>query len=115
MYARIARFEGADPAVMEREIEGMREQIRRGMSGETSDDPSGQMSREQMESMQKMIKRVLVFVDREGGGSTMAVFTETEDEARKLDEMFSSMSPGDGGGRRTSADVYEVAIDEQTS
>ena len=43
----------------------------------------------------------------------MVVFTEGE--IRQLDAMFNQMSPGEGGGQRQSVDIYEVAIDEQSS
>jgi K+/H+ antiporter YhaU regulatory subunit KhtT len=117
MYARLVRFEGAEPSVLERELEQMRTQIQSGMSGEQVevDDQSGSPNREQMETMHKLIKRVLVLADRDQGSSAMVVFTDTEGEIRQLDAMFNQMSPGEGGGQRQSVDIYEVAIDEQSS
>jgi hypothetical protein len=41
----------------------------------------------------------------------MVLFCETEDDARAVDELFDAMSPGEGGGKRQSAEIYEVAID----
>jgi hypothetical protein len=114
MYARLVRFEGAEPSVLERELEQMRAQIQSGMSGE-ADDQSGGPNQEQMETMRKLIKRVLVLADRDQGSSAMVVFTDTEGEIRQLDAMFNQMSPGEGGGQRQSVDIYEVAIDEQSS
>ena len=116
MYARLVRFDGAEPSVLERELEEMRTQIKGGMSGE-----SGEVRRlegpnqEQMETMRKLIKRVLVLADRDQGSSAMVVFTDGEDEIRQLDAMFNQMSPGEGGGQRQSVDIYEVAIDEQSN
>ena len=116
MYARLVRFEGAEPSVLERELEQMRTQIQSGMSGEQEvDDQSGGPNQEQMETMRKLIKRVLVLADRDQGSSAMIVFTDTEDDIRQLDAMFNQMSPGEGGGQRQSVDIYEVAIDEQSS
>jgi hypothetical protein len=112
MYARLVRFEGAEPSVLERELEEMRDQIKGGMSGESAGGQEGGPNREQMETMHKLIKRVLVLADRDQGSSAMLVFTEGEDEIRQLDAMFNSMSPGEGGGQRQSVDIYEVAIDE---
>ena len=116
MYARLVRFEGAEPGILERELEEMRAQIQAGMSGESveMDEQPGGPSRDQMETMRRLIKQVLVLADRDKGSSAMIVFTDTEDEIRTLDEMFNAMSPGEGGGQRQSVDIYEVAIDERS-
>ena len=114
MYARLVRFEGAEPSVLERELEQMRTQIKSDMSGEVDEQPGGP-NQEQMETMHKLIKRVLVLADREQGSSAMVVFTDTEGDIRQIDAMFNQMSPGEGGGQRQSVDIYEVAIDEQSS
>ena len=45
----------------------------------------------------------------------MVLFCETEEDARGVDTLFDAMSPGEGGGRRESADIYEVAIDQTFS
>jgi hypothetical protein len=110
MYARLARFEGADPAVLEGEIEGMRRQL----ESSSNEDTTGQLDEGQMEMLRKTIKQVLLLADREKGSSAMVVFTETEDEIRRIDELFNQMSPSDGGGTRQSVDIYEVAIDQQS-
>ena len=117
MYARLVRFEGAEPSVLERELDQMRTQIQSGVSGEQVeiDEQSEGPNREQMETMRKLVKRVLVLADRDQGSSAMVVFTDTEGEIRQLDEMFNQMSPGQGGGQRQSVDIYEVAIDEQSN
>jgi hypothetical protein len=116
MYARLVRFEGAEPSVLERELDQMRTQIQSGMSGEQVEmgEQSGP-DREQMETIHKLVKRVLVLADRDQGSSAMVVFTDTEGEIRQLDAMFNQMSPGEGGGQRQSVDIYEVAIDEQSN
>jgi hypothetical protein len=113
MYARLVRFDGAEPSVLERELEEMRAQIKGGMS-ESAGGQEGGPTGEQMETMRKLIKRVLVLADRDQGSSAMVVFTEGEDEIRQLDAMFNEMSPGEGGGQRQSVDIYEVAIDESS-
>lgn len=117
MYARLVRFEGAEPTVLERGLEEMRSQIKSDMSGEPAEsaESTGGPDREQMEMMRALIKRVLVLADRDKGSSAMVVFTNTEDEIRQIDAMFNQMSPGEGGGQRRSVDIYEVAIDEQSS
>ena len=107
MYARLVRFEGADPEALKRELEQMGEQIRSGTG------PS-EMDQAQMQTMRDAIKRVLVLADTEKGSSAMIAFCDTEEDVRRIDEMFNQMSPGDEGGKRQSVDIYEVAIDEQT-
>jgi hypothetical protein len=116
MYARLVRFEGAEPSVLERELGEMRTQIQSGRSGEPEmgEQSPGGPNREQMETMRKLIKRVLVLADRDKGSSAMVVFTDSESDIRRLDAMFNEMSPGEGGGQRQSVDIYEVAIDEQS-
>jgi hypothetical protein len=119
MYARLVRFEGSDPEVLERELEEMRRQIRSGMSDESMADMNeqtgGQLDKAQLETLRRTIKRTLVLADRAKGSSAMIVFCDTEEDIRTIDEMFNQMSPPDeGGGKRQSVDIYEVAIDEQT-
>jgi hypothetical protein len=117
MYARLVRFEGAEPNVLERELEEMRTQIQSGSSGEPEpgEQSTGGPNREQMETMHKLIKRVLVLADLDKGSSAMVVFTDSESEIRQIDAMFNEMSPPtEGGGQRQSVDIYEVAIDEQS-
>jgi hypothetical protein len=108
MYARLARFEGSDPAVLEREVEEMRKQIQSG-----AEDQSGQIDQAQMAWLRETIKRTLVLVDKDKGSSAMLVLCDSEEDIRRIDEMFDQMSPADeGGGKRQSVDIYEVAIDE---
>jgi hypothetical protein len=45
----------------------------------------------------------------------MVIICDSEEDIRRIDEMFNQMSPSDeGGGKRQSVDIYEVAIDEQS-
>lgn len=119
MYARVTRFEGAEPEVLERELEEMRQQMQSGMSDQSIDEmveqTEGQQDRTEVQSLLKKITRVLVLADRDKGSSAMIVFCETEDDIRRIDELFNQMSPGEGGGKRQSADIYEVAIDNDQS
>ena len=111
MYARLVRFEGADPAVLEGQIEGMRQQLQ----SDSNEDTTGQLDEGQVEMLRRTIKRVLLLADRDKGSSAMVVFTESEEEIRRIDELFNQMSPpDDGGGKRQSVDIYEVAIDESS-
>jgi len=115
VYARVTRFEGADPKALERELEEMRSQMQAGMSDESmaqmAEQTGGQFDPTQVQTLLKKIKRVLVLADRDKGSSAMIVFCETEEDVRGIDEMFNQMSPGESGGKRQSADIYEVAID----
>jgi hypothetical protein len=106
MYARLARFEGADPQALEQELQQMGEQIR-------SQTMPSDMSQEQANTL-RAVTRVLVLADRAKGSSAMIAFCDSEEDVRRVDEMFNQMSPGDQGGKRQSVDIYEVAIDEQT-
>jgi hypothetical protein len=94
MYVRIAQFEGAEGNWDER-IAEIRERMTSGFRG--ADEPP--------------IKRSLMLVDREHGRGAAVAFCETEEDLRKVDEFMSGMSPPSGSGRRTSVEMYEVALD----
>jgi hypothetical protein len=107
MYARIARFEGIDMSQIDDQIAEMKRQMDEGRSG---DLPEG--APEQVRTLMGTVKRVLQFVDRESGTAVGIVFCETEEDMRRADAALSEMSPGEGGGRRTSLEIYEVMLDE---
>ena len=117
MFTRLTRFEGSDPAMLEGETEGMRTEMERGLTDESIDQMAeqvkGQFERGEVERLLKSIKRTLLLTDPAKGSSAMLVFCDSEDDVRRLDELFDAMSPGEGGGKRQSADIYEVAIDQQ--
>ena len=117
MFARLTRFEGSDPAVLERETDSMRTQMARGLTDEAIDQISqqvgGRFERRDVERLLASIKRTLVLTDAAKGTSAMLVFCDTEEDVRGVDELFDAMSPGEGGGKRQSADIYEVVIDQQ--
>jgi hypothetical protein len=88
----------------------MRKQIESG----SAEDQSGQLDQDQMQFLLQAIKRTTVLVDRDKGSSAMVVYCDSEEDIRRLDQMFDQMSPPDeGGGKRQSVDIYEVAIDHQ--
>ena len=68
---------------------------------------------DQIETLRRTIGKVLLLADRDKGTTAMLVFAGTEDEVRRVDELYDRMNPSEGGGRRQSVDVYEVAIDEE--
>jgi hypothetical protein len=108
MYVRIARFEGGEAEGLDKQLEGIRGQIAAGRERMASGEAQG----EEAEGM-RAIKRTIVAVDREAGRTANVIFADTEAEIRKVDALMNSMSPGAGGGQRTSVEIYEVAIDEQ--
>ena len=117
MYARVTRFEGSDPVALKQELEGMRRQMESGLSDEAvdqmADQAKGRFDRNEVARLLKSIKRTLVLADSDKGSSAMVLFCDTEADARGVHELFDAMSPGEGGGKRQSADIYEVAIDQQ--
>lgn len=97
MYARIARFEGADPSRMDERIQANRRYIEQSLES----PPAG------LESA----KGIWMLVDRQSGKGLGITLFETEDDLRKGDEALNKMSPPDvEGGRRTSVEVYEVVL-----
>ncbi|HZB24341.1 MAG TPA: hypothetical protein VE444_10905 [Gaiellaceae bacterium] len=112
----MTRFEGSDPATLKQELESMREQMQRGLSDEAIDEMAdqvkGQFERDEVARLLQSIKRTVVLADSDKGSSAMVLFCDTEEDARGVDRLFDAMSPGEGGGKRQSADVYEVAIDQ---
>jgi hypothetical protein len=117
MYARVTRFEGSDPATLQEEIDGMRTQMGRGVTEEAIDEMAEQVKdrfeRDEVERLLKSIKRTLVLADSRKGSSAMVVFCDTEEDVRGVHALFDAMSPGEGGGKRQSADIYEVSIDQR--
>ena len=107
MYARIARFEGADTAAIDDQIAEMRSQLEGARAGELPAEAP-----EEVRMLMDTVARFVQLVDRKTGTFVGIAFCETEDEMRRADEALNRMSPGAGGGSRTSADVYEVAIDQ---
>ncbi len=106
MYARMARFEGGSPDVIDREVDRLRRDIEAARAG-TADTVTARLS--------SVVDRVVVLVDRENAASTMIVFCETEDKLHEADRILDSMSPESGEGRRVSRDLFEVAVDDSPS
>ena len=117
MYARVTRFEGSKPETMKQELDDMRNQMQGGLTDESIDQMAeqvkGQFERDEVARLLRAIKRTIVLADAEKGSSAMVLFCETEEDARGVDRLFDAMSPGEGGGKRQSVDIYEVSIDQQ--
>ena len=107
MYARVARFEGVDAAAST---------SRSPTSGNSSRGrgPVFRTTRPRRRGPSaRRSRRFVELVDRENGTLVGITFCETEDDMRRANETLNQLSPTDGGGRRTSVEIYEVAIDEQ--
>ena len=96
MYARVAAFENRDMSLADELIGEVRERARSGQ-----DLPDA--------------RRVLMLIDREAGTALGLTFFESEDAIRRAEAGFDRMAdelPEEMRGRRTSVDVYEVAIED---
>jgi hypothetical protein len=94
MYARVARWEGAEA-----------EQIRAAAQGISADAASGPP-----EGLPA--KGLMLLVDPESGRSMAISLFATEEDLRQGDATLNEMSPpGDGMGQRTAVETYEVAAD----
>ncbi len=94
MFVRIARFEGGDPERIQESVDSVKAEIGGGQP------PPG------LEGA----KEVWMLVDRENGrGLGLTVF-ESEEELRRGDEALNQMSPSQPGLRRSSVEMYEVAL-----
>lgn len=108
MYARIARFEGLEPRGIDEQVAEMKAQI--DQSRTSGDPPPG--APEQVRVLMETVKRVVQFADREHGTALGIVFCDTEEDMRRADAALNEMSPGEGAGRRTGVEIYEVLLDE---
>ena len=93
MYARVARWEGADGEALRRGAENIKSQ---------SGPPPGVPA-----------KGFLMLIDPDSGRNLSIALFETEDDLRQGDEALNAMTPpeNDGAGERTSVEKYEVAVD----
>jgi len=96
VFARVARFEGADGARLTRATEEIRKQAE-----EAGGPPPGIPS-----------KRLLVLQDADGGRALVITMFESEADYEEGDRTLNGMSPPDDGlGSRAGVDKYEVAIE----
>ncbi len=107
MYARMARFEGGDPRGIDAQVAEMRMQMQSAKAGGLpADAPEG------VRTLMETVSRFMHFVDRESGTSVGIAFCETEEEMQRAEAALDQMSPEEGGGRRTNAEIFELALDE---
>jgi hypothetical protein len=107
MYARIARFEGLDTSRIDEQAAEMKRQMTEARAG---DLPAGAPA--QVMTLMETVKRFVQFVDRDSGTALGVAFFATEGDLQRADEALNAMSPGEGEGRRTSVETYEVVLDE---
>jgi hypothetical protein len=95
MYARVARWEGADAETLEQTATEIRKQ-----AAAEQGPPEG------------VPAKGLLLLNDSGTGRSLAIsLFETEDDYRQGDETLNAMSPpGEGMGRRVSVEKYEVAV-----
>lgn len=94
MYARVARWEGAEAGALKASAAEMAEEAKKG-------PPPGVPG-----------KAFLMLIDPDSGTSLAIGLFETEEDLRKGDEVLNGMTPSrDDAGKRTSVEMYEVAVD----
>jgi hypothetical protein len=94
MYARVARWEGAEGDALRRSAD---EISSRAASGPPPGVPA---------------TGFLMLIDPESGRSLAVSLFESEEDLRTGDQALNAMNPsGDDVGKRTSVESYEVAID----
>jgi len=105
MYARMARFEGVDPGQVDADVAEMRAQM---TAGETPPDAPPELK-----TLGETVTRWVQLLDRENRVALGSAFCATEEDVRRANEALNAMSPPtDASGRRTSVEIYEVALDE---
>jgi len=94
MYARVARWEGAD-------AETLKQTAAEISADSESGPPEGLPA-----------KKLFLLHDLEGGRAMAITLFETEEDYRQGDATMNAMSPpGAGMGQRVAVDKYEVAVE----
>ena len=94
MYARVAKWEGADADAMRRTSQEIN-------ADAGSGPPEGVPA-----------KGFLLLIDPDDGRGLAVTLFENEDDYRQGDETLNSMNPpGEGMGKRSGVEKYEVAVD----
>ena len=96
MYARVAKWEGADGDALRSSGKTMNE---RAASGPPDGVPA---------------TGFLMLMDPDNGRSLAISLFDSEEDMRKGDETLNAMNPDEAAGdvgRRTSVEMYEVAVD----
>jgi len=105
MYVRIARFEGGSTAQIEEEGARIRRDLEAARRGESGPEVPSELA--------LLASRLEMMVDRDRGAVAVLVYAETADQVMEIDRIMDEMSPStDGWGKRVSAELYEVYLDE---
>lgn len=95
MFARVARWEGADAKALEESAAAIRAQA------ESEDGPPPGVP----------AKEFLLFHDTAAGKALAVTLFESEEDYRQGDETLNSMSPpGEGMGKRISVEKLELVV-----
>ena len=98
MYVRIARFEGGSAADVDESISRVRSMMDEGSTPPGLEDA----------------RRSMMLVDRQTGVGLGLTFFDSDDAMRRGDQALNEMTPpADMTGRRSSVEMYEVAIDRE--
>jgi hypothetical protein len=99
VFVRLARFEG-DPANVDETISRVRSMMDEGSTPPGLEDA----------------RRSMMLVDRQSGVGLGLTFFDTQEAMGRGHDALNEMSPpADMSGRRTSVELYEVAIDREWS
>ena len=107
MYARVARFEGIHASTIDAHVAEIERQL---TTTAAEGLPEGAPA--ELETLLDTVARFMQLVDRGAGTAIAIAFCDTEAAARRAHEALDAMSPGDGEGRRTSAGIFEVVLDQ---
>ena len=106
MHVRMARFEGVDVSRLDEDYAQYRKVV-------GSNERPEFMPEEVFQTLRDKVRRVLSLADRENGVTVDLTVTDTAEDARAVHDALDSLTPPDGAGRRTSAETFELILDEQ--
>jgi hypothetical protein len=108
MFIRLARFEGANAETRHERAAALKSEIEAIKGGAV---PEGGPPPEAAEVLRSSMSRVLVLADAATGVEANAVFCETEEDLRRVDQILSAANPAEGDGHRVDLGHYEVLAD----
>jgi hypothetical protein len=106
MHVRMARFEGVDVSRLDEDYAQYRKMVR-------STERPEFIPEDVFQTLGDKIRRVISLADRENGVTVDLTFTDTAEDAGAVHEALDSLTPPEGSGRRTSAETFELMLDEQ--
>lgn len=106
MHVRVARFEDVDVGQIEENYAEFRKMLR-------SEERPEWMPEEVFATLREKVRRVVSLADRDAGVTLDMTFTDSAEDARSVHEALDSLNPPDMVGRRSSAEIFELVLDEQ--